>query len=104
MGEVPEHLHCGQCKSTSTFETSEDELIAGKGLIRFEPIMAEFIKEFLKSSVEDGVAYVEVRAPFFIQYVDQKFQMRALPHTLQQLLHAKGWQARLRSPRGGPDL
>ena len=38
-----------------------------KGLIRFEPIMAEYFREFLLSSVADGISYVEVRAPFFLR-------------------------------------
>lgn len=40
-----------------------------KGLIAYEPIMADYFREFLLSSIDDGISYVEVRAPFFLQCV-----------------------------------
>ncbi|KAJ7510093.1 hypothetical protein B0H11DRAFT_2152419 [Mycena galericulata] len=49
-------------KFTSTFRVSE-------GLIRFSPVWRKYIYEFFRSSVEDGVSYVEVRINFFPKYM-----------------------------------
>ncbi|KAF9532145.1 hypothetical protein CPB83DRAFT_659430 [Crepidotus variabilis] len=45
-------------KFRSTFFTAT-------GLIRFTPIFAEYIKEFLRSSIADGILYVEPRVNFW---------------------------------------
>ncbi|KAJ7444882.1 hypothetical protein FB451DRAFT_1293716 [Mycena latifolia] len=49
-------------KFTSTFMVSN-------GLIRFAPVWRQYIYEFFRSSVEDGVSYVEVRINFYPKYM-----------------------------------
>lgn len=44
-------------KFTSTF-------IVSRGIIRFMPVFKQYIKQFLKSSIEDGIMYVEPRVNF----------------------------------------
>ena len=36
-----------------------------QGLIRFVPVWTDYIREFLLSSIEDGISYVEPRILFW---------------------------------------
>ncbi|KAI0672700.1 Metallo-dependent hydrolase [Trametes maxima] len=40
-----------------------------KGLIFFEPVFGEYIREFFVSSIEDGISYVEPRMMFSSKYI-----------------------------------
>jgi hypothetical protein len=39
-----------------------------QGLIRFAPIWPEYIREFLVTSIDDGISYAEVRINFLFKY------------------------------------
>ncbi|KAJ7085837.1 hypothetical protein B0H15DRAFT_887607 [Mycena belliarum] len=60
-------------KFTSTFMVST-------GLIRFEPVWRQYIHEFFRSSVEDGVSYVEVRINFYPKYMFGQDGKEDIPH------------------------
>ncbi|KAJ7724486.1 hypothetical protein DFH07DRAFT_854944 [Mycena maculata] len=49
-------------KFTSTF-------VASTGLIHYSPLWNRYIYEFFRSSVEDGVSYIEVRINFHTKYM-----------------------------------
>ncbi len=38
-----------------------------QGLIRFVPVWTEYVREFLLSSIEDGISYVEPRILFWFK-------------------------------------
>ncbi|KAJ7940406.1 hypothetical protein B0H13DRAFT_1937950 [Mycena leptocephala] len=60
-------------KFTSTFTVST-------GLIRFAPVWESYIYEFFRSSVEDGVSYVEVRVNFYPKYMFGADGQENIPH------------------------
>ncbi|KAH8830031.1 hypothetical protein DL96DRAFT_1783257, partial [Flagelloscypha sp. PMI_526] len=39
------------------------------GLIHYEPIYEEYLKEFIKSSIADGISYIEVRMNFWHKFI-----------------------------------
>jgi adenosine deaminase CECR1 len=39
-----------------------------QGLIRFTPIFAEYIREFFRTSIDDGILYIEARLNFLFKY------------------------------------
>ncbi|KAH8117190.1 adenosine deaminase-related growth [Phellopilus nigrolimitatus] len=49
-------------KFTSIFKVAS-------GLTRFKPIMIDYIREFFRSSIEDGISYVEARLPFWSHFM-----------------------------------
>ncbi|KAG6862094.1 hypothetical protein C0995_007224 [Termitomyces sp. Mi166 len=50
------------------------------GLIRFAPIFPDYIREFLKSSIEDGINYVEARVNFLFKYMVGEDGEENIPH------------------------
>ncbi|KAG1756381.1 Metallo-dependent hydrolase [Suillus paluster] len=38
-------------------------------IIRFVPIQKEYLRLFIRSSIEDGISYIEVRTNFFTKYI-----------------------------------
>ncbi|KAJ7286068.1 hypothetical protein C8J57DRAFT_656702 [Mycena rebaudengoi] len=60
-------------KFTSTF-------IVSTGLIRFAPVWSQYIYEFFRSSVEDGVSYTEVRINFYPKYMFGADGQENVPH------------------------
>ncbi|KAJ7709676.1 hypothetical protein B0H17DRAFT_1028673 [Mycena rosella] len=60
-------------KFTSTFAV-------GNGLIRFAPVWRQYIYEFFRASVEDGVSYVEVRVNFYPKYMFGEDGQENIPH------------------------
>ncbi|CAA7271498.1 unnamed protein product [Cyclocybe aegerita] len=60
-------------KFTSTFITST-------GLIRFEPIYSEYIRQFFRSSIDDGILYVEPRINFFPKFMVGADGQDNIPH------------------------
>ncbi|KAJ6597115.1 hypothetical protein DFH09DRAFT_1258787 [Mycena vulgaris] len=60
-------------KFTSTFMVST-------GLIRFAPVWRNYIYEFFRASVEDGVSYVEVRVNFYPKYMFGADGNENIPH------------------------
>jgi hypothetical protein len=38
-----------------------------QGLIRYTPIFAEYIREFFRASIEDGISYIEARINFLFK-------------------------------------
>ncbi|KAF7304985.1 Adenosine deaminase CECR1-A [Mycena kentingensis (nom. inval.)] len=62
-------------KFTSTF-------LVSTGLIRFAPIWEQYIHQFLRSSVEDGISYVEVRINFYPRYMYSAEGHEDVPHTV----------------------
>ncbi|KAJ6630590.1 hypothetical protein B0H10DRAFT_1981901 [Mycena sp. CBHHK59/15] len=60
-------------KFTSTFMVST-------GLIRFAPVWKQYLYEFFRSSVEDGVSYVEVRINFFPEFMFGEDGQENIPH------------------------
>ncbi|KAG9019560.1 hypothetical protein FRB90_000468 [Tulasnella sp. 427] len=39
--------------------------LVARGLLEFEPVLRKYVREFLLTSIEDGISYVEMRANFF---------------------------------------
>jgi len=37
-------------------------------IIRFIPILTEYLREFIRSSIRDGISYIEVRTAFVIRF------------------------------------
>ncbi|KAH9848878.1 Metallo-dependent hydrolase [Lenzites betulinus] len=60
-------------KFASTFLVSD-------GLFRFVPIFTQYIREFLLSSVEDGISYVEPRILFYFKYMIGEDGKENTPH------------------------
>ncbi|KAJ7047039.1 hypothetical protein C8F04DRAFT_1062530 [Mycena alexandri] len=60
-------------KFTSTF-------LVSNGLIRFQPVWEQYIYEFFRTSVEDGVSYVEVRINFYPKYMFGADGQEDIPH------------------------
>ncbi|EIW51838.1 Metallo-dependent hydrolase [Trametes versicolor FP-101664 SS1] len=58
----------------------QSTFIAAQGLIFFEPISTEYIREFFYSSIEDGISYVEVRMAFHQKYMTGADGERNVPH------------------------
>lgn len=69
MGEVHEHLYCFHSTFNERHLFHYFLTIGGKGLIRFAPIFSEYIREFLLSSIEDGISYIEARVNFLYKYL-----------------------------------
>ncbi|KAJ6488033.1 hypothetical protein C8R45DRAFT_1144863 [Mycena sanguinolenta] len=51
-----------------------------KGLVYFVPVWRKYIYEFLRSSVEDGISYIEARVMFSIQYMIGEDGAQNVPH------------------------
>ncbi|KAJ6525674.1 adenosine deaminase-like growth [Mycena capillaripes] len=60
-------------KFISTFAVST-------GLIRFGPVWEQYIYEFFRSSVEDGISYLEVRVNFYPKYMFGEDGKENVPH------------------------
>ncbi|KAF5380946.1 hypothetical protein D9615_004143 [Tricholomella constricta] len=60
-------------KFTSTF-------LVSMGLIRFAPIFPDYIREFLKSSIEDGISYIEARINFLYKHMIGEDGKENVPH------------------------
>ncbi|KAF8590054.1 adenosine deaminase-related growth [Ramaria rubella] len=60
-------------KFTSTFLVSQ-------GLIRFSPIWEQYIREFLLSSIADGIMYVEARINFLYRFMIGPDGKENIPH------------------------
>ncbi|PPQ99222.1 hypothetical protein CVT24_009241 [Panaeolus cyanescens] len=50
------------------------------GLIRYVPIFAEYIREFLRTSVEDGISYIEARINFLPHFMIGADGQDNVPH------------------------
>ncbi|KAI0820220.1 Metallo-dependent hydrolase [Trametes gibbosa] len=51
-----------------------------RGMTRYFPIFAEYIREFFLSSVEDGISYIETRIPFWYKYMVGEDGKENIPH------------------------
>ncbi|RDX47025.1 Metallo-dependent hydrolase [Lentinus brumalis] len=60
-------------KFQSTFGVSD-------GLIRFVPVWTEYVREFLLSSIEDGISYVEPRILFWFKHMIGADGKENVPH------------------------
>ncbi|KAJ6502309.1 hypothetical protein C8R45DRAFT_1060609 [Mycena sanguinolenta] len=60
-------------KFSSTFQVST-------GLIRFTPIWEQYIYEFFRSSVEDGISYIEARINFHPKHIVGEDGQENVPH------------------------
>ncbi|KAI0820230.1 Metallo-dependent hydrolase [Trametes gibbosa] len=68
-------------KFQSTFSVSD-------GLTCFEPVLAEYIREFFYSSIEDGISYVESRMMFHPKFITGADGEMNVPHSAWlQLYH-----------------
>ncbi|KIJ35773.1 hypothetical protein M422DRAFT_180404 [Sphaerobolus stellatus SS14] len=47
----------------------QSTFMVSRGLIGFKPVYEEYIYEFFRSSIEDGIMYVEARINFWYKYV-----------------------------------
>ncbi|KAF8349210.1 hypothetical protein F5887DRAFT_1059483 [Amanita rubescens] len=50
------------------------------GMIHYVPVYAEYIREFFKSSIEDGISYVEPRINFMNRYMVGADGLENVPH------------------------
>ncbi|KAF7338110.1 Brix domain-containing protein [Mycena venus] len=68
----------GELTSAAAYQTHNT---VNKGLIRFAPVWEQYIYEFFRSSVEDGVSYVEVRINFYPKYMFGGDGQENIPHS-----------------------
>lgn len=65
LEEVPKYIRRFLCKSVSNLYKHNDwNDITVQVLIRYKPIWRKYIYEFLSSSVDDGISYIEARINF----------------------------------------
>ncbi|TFK76212.1 adenosine deaminase-like growth [Pluteus cervinus] len=60
-------------KFTNTF-------LVAQGLTRFMPIFADYVREFLYSSIEDGISYVEPRINFLTKFMTGEDGQQDIDH------------------------
>ncbi|KAF8635817.1 hypothetical protein AX15_000017 [Amanita polypyramis BW_CC] len=58
----------------------QSTFIVSGGMIRFVPIFTEYIREFFKSSIKDGISYVEPRLNFMQKYMVGADGQQNVPH------------------------
>ncbi|KAH9848879.1 Metallo-dependent hydrolase [Lenzites betulinus] len=51
-----------------------------RGLTRYFPIFAEYVREFFLASIEDGISYIETRIPFWYKYMIGEDGKENVPH------------------------
>ncbi|KAJ7709654.1 adenosine deaminase-related growth [Mycena rosella] len=61
-------------------EKFTDTFTVSNGLPRFTPVWKQYIYEFLRASVEDGVSYVETRINFYSKYMFGEDGQEKVPH------------------------
>ncbi|KAF8891209.1 hypothetical protein BD779DRAFT_1670856 [Infundibulicybe gibba] len=54
--------------------------IVSTGLIRFAPIFPEYVREFLLSSIKDGIMYIEARVNFLYKHMIGADGQENIPH------------------------
>ncbi|THH06492.1 hypothetical protein EW145_g4051 [Phellinidium pouzarii] len=54
--------------------------VVKRGLALFIPIAVDYIREFIRSSVEDGISYIETRIGFFSEYFVGADGQQNVPH------------------------
>ncbi|KAI0647566.1 Metallo-dependent hydrolase [Trametes meyenii] len=77
-------------KFQSTFSVSEASAPVQSlllGLIFFEPVFCEYIREFFISSIEDGISYVEPRVMFHSKYIRGGDGLNNVSHCAQLQLY-----------------
>ncbi|KAI8982866.1 Metallo-dependent hydrolase [Trametes punicea] len=62
------------------WEKFRSTFLVSDGLIRFMPVWTQYIKEFLLSSVADGISYVEPRIMFLFKYMIAEDGQENIPH------------------------
>ncbi|KAI0780415.1 Metallo-dependent hydrolase [Trametes elegans] len=51
-----------------------------RGMTRYSPMFADYVREFLLSSAEDGISYTEVRIPFWYKHMIGSDGKENVPH------------------------
>ncbi|KAF9015519.1 hypothetical protein BDQ17DRAFT_1295372 [Cyathus striatus] len=54
--------------------------LVSTGLIRFEPIFSEYIRQFFLTSIEDGISYIEARINFLYKHMYGADGQDNIPH------------------------
>ncbi|KAI0374656.1 Metallo-dependent hydrolase [Pilatotrama ljubarskyi] len=62
------------------WEKFQSTFIVSDGLIRFVPVWTQYVREFLLSSIEDGISYVEPRIMFWFRYMVGEDGEENVPH------------------------
>ncbi|KAF8163526.1 hypothetical protein B0H34DRAFT_327265 [Crassisporium funariophilum] len=65
---------------TKIWQKFGSTFITSTGLIRFEPVFAEYIRQFFRSSIEDGISYVEARINFLYKHMYGADGQENVPH------------------------
>ncbi|KAF7359717.1 Adenosine deaminase CECR1-A [Mycena venus] len=79
-----EHIHRLLITNTHRFgknSIKHSEFLQHVSLLTFTPLWEPYIYEFLRSSVEDGISYVEVRVNFFPKYMVGGDGQENVPHS-----------------------
>ncbi|KAG5643235.1 hypothetical protein DXG03_001319 [Asterophora parasitica] len=66
--------------SARIWEKFQSTFIVSTGLIRFAPIFPEYIRQFFRSSIEDGISYVEARINFLYKHMVGEDGLENIPH------------------------
>lgn len=62
-----------------------------QGLIRYAPIFPEYIREFFRTSIEDGISYIEARINFLYKYVSESHTLLVFDYGWWQIYGWGGW-------------
>ncbi|KIM48764.1 hypothetical protein M413DRAFT_15077 [Hebeloma cylindrosporum] len=63
-----------------TINPAEATFLTSTGLIRVEPIFSEYIREFFRSSIRDGISYIEARINFLFKNMYGADGQENIPH------------------------
>ncbi|ESK83975.1 cecr1 family adenosine [Moniliophthora roreri MCA 2997] len=66
--------------STKIWSKFQSTFIVAAPLVRYEPILAEYIREFFLSSIADGISYVEPRVNFMYKFIIAADGRQDIPH------------------------
>lgn len=70
MAEIHLYVH-GRGSTYLTLLCAIDRLTFSQGLTRYAPIWPGYLREFFRSSIADGISYIEARVNFW-EYEGEK--------------------------------
>ncbi|KIO32496.1 hypothetical protein M407DRAFT_213600 [Tulasnella calospora MUT 4182] len=61
----PEEAYVKYNTSKKIWTKFGSTFVVARGLLEFEPVLRKYVRQFLLTSIEDGISYVEMRTNFF---------------------------------------